>query len=563
MRTPGHQAVLDRPPGVPAGAGPPGAGRRAFDGGPAWMRVAPSVVTLAVVLCGITGPSYWRDESATLVAVDRPLSGVIRMLGHVDAVHGAYYLIMWPLVRLAGTGELATRLPSALAMAVTAALVGALGRRLVSPAAGLAAGLVFAVLPVVSLYGQDARSYAMVTASGAAASYLLVRLIAAPWSRRGWLAGYAVCLAVMGLLNIFGLLLAAAHGITVSVACIREPDGRARRALAAGWLAAAAGAVAVVSPVVLLAWTERGQLAWLTTPGARSILTLAELAGAGRMAGAFGALVVAGVLASALGGRAGLRAGWPVRLAALAVPWLLVPPALLLAASRITPLFTLRYVVFCVPAGALLAGAGLAAVSRSVATGLGWTTGSGLGEAAGARLPWTPGTWPARRSGTGSGRGPGRAERLGLAGLGWAAAAAALVVIALLGLREQAGDRGPAGHTDNIRQADRIVAAHLRPGDAVLYDTPADENLQAAYPYGMAGLTDIGQYQTPVKSATLAGTTLPAAVVRERIASVSRLWVIEVHNHTRLPVLQGLRLRLAGVWHPADLWLFLYAQRRA
>src|ERR1019366_10558381 len=139
-----------------------------------------------------------------------------------------------------------------------------------------------------------------------------------------------------------GLLLAAAHGIPVSVACIREPDGRARRALAAGWLAAAAGAVAVVSPVVLLAWTERGQLAWLTTPGARSILTLAELAGAGRMAGALGALVVAGVLASALGGRAGLRAGWPVRLGALGVPRLLGPPAPLLPAARVTPLFPPR-----------------------------------------------------------------------------------------------------------------------------------------------------------------------------------------------------------------------------
>jgi mannosyltransferase len=558
MTSPGHQAVLARPRGVPA-AGPPGAGRRAFDGGPVWMRVAPSVVTLAVVLWGITGSSYWRDESATVVAVDRPLGGLVRMLGHVDAVHGAYYLIMWPLVRVAGTGEFATRLPSALAMAAAAALVGALGRRLVSPSAGLAAGLVFAVLPIVSLYGQDARSYAMVTAFGAAASYLLVRLIAAPGSRRGWLAGYAACLAVMGLLNIFGLLLAAAHGITVAVACLRERSSRARLALALGWLAAAAGAVAVVSPVVLLAWTERGQLAWLTPPGPSSIVSLEQLAGAGRMAVALGAVIGAGLLASALTGRAALRAGWPVLLSALAVPWLLVPPALLLEASRITPLYTLRYVLFCVPAGALLAGTGLAAACRAVATGLGWTRGGGLGESVGARLPWTPGTWPARRSVT----RPGRAARLRLAGSGWAAGAAALAVIALLGLGAQAGDRSPAGHGDNIRQADRIVAVHMRPGDAVLYDTPADENLQAAYPYGMVRLTDVAQYQSPVKSATVAGTTLPVAVVRQRITNVSRLWVIEIHHPVRLPVLQGLGLRLAGIWHPADLWLFLYAQRGA
>jgi hypothetical protein len=29
------------------------------------------------------------------------------MLGQMDAVHGAYYLLMWLLVRLAGSGELA------------------------------------------------------------------------------------------------------------------------------------------------------------------------------------------------------------------------------------------------------------------------------------------------------------------------------------------------------------------------------------------------------------------------------------------------------------------------
>ena len=89
-------------------------------------------------------PSFWRDEGATLSAAHRSFPQLIRMLGHMDAVHGTYYLLIWLLVRVAGSGELALRLPSAVAMAAAAGLLTALGRRLAGPAAGLAAGLSFA-----------------------------------------------------------------------------------------------------------------------------------------------------------------------------------------------------------------------------------------------------------------------------------------------------------------------------------------------------------------------------------------------------------------------------------
>ena len=56
-----------------------------------------------------------------MVAVQRPFGQLLRMLGNIDAVHGAYYVMMWVVVRLGGTGELVTRLPSALAMAGAAA----------------------------------------------------------------------------------------------------------------------------------------------------------------------------------------------------------------------------------------------------------------------------------------------------------------------------------------------------------------------------------------------------------------------------------------------------------
>ncbi len=157
----------------------------------------------------------------------------------------------------------------------------------------------------------------------------------------------------------------------------------------------------------------------------------------------------------------------------------------------------------------------------------------------------------------------GQLVRTGLAGLGWVLGTAAVVTVALFGLPAQARIRRPPGHMDNIRAADRIVAARMRPGDAAIFNTPANENLQAAYPYGLASLPNVALYQTPVQSATLAGTALPAAVVRQRIQGVPRLWVVQVHHDKRLPVLQGLGLHLVGRWHPHDLWLLLYAQRRS
>ncbi|HEX3926054.1 MAG TPA: hypothetical protein VHY31_27525, partial [Streptosporangiaceae bacterium] len=144
MTQPGNRTV----PGgagtaAEAGAAPAGMGRAAgraagsdrFDPGPAWMGVVPPVAMLGMALWRITGPSYWRDEAATLTAVRRPFGELLRMMGHVDAVHGIYYMFIWVAVRLGGPGELVTRLPSALAMAAAAAAVAALGRRLVSPRA--------------------------------------------------------------------------------------------------------------------------------------------------------------------------------------------------------------------------------------------------------------------------------------------------------------------------------------------------------------------------------------------------------------------------------------------
>ncbi|MGO8959250.1 MAG: glycosyltransferase family 39 protein [Streptosporangiaceae bacterium] len=484
---------------------------------PLWL--VPPVLTLAVTLWGIQGASYSRDESATLSAVQRPFHGLVRMLGRVDAVHGLYYVIMWPVMRLLGPGEVAMRLPSALAMAVAAAAIFGLGHRLVSPRAGLAAGVLFAILPEVSLYGQTARPYAMATALAAVASYLLVRAMQAAAAgetdrMRAWLLAYGACLAALGYMHVFGLLLAAAHAVPVARAWLRHPGGRHGRSLAVTWVGACVAAFAIASAVIGAGLAQRATaLTWVKPGSWISLAGLTSLIGPRPMAAAAGAVVLCAVGASAIAGRTRLRANWPADLITLCVPWLILPAAILiLASSLVAPVYVFRYVIFCMPAAALLAGAGLAAV-------------------------------------------------------GWRAGTAALAIIAVLAVPTLLQVRTAGGHGDDIRRIDRILAANVRPGDALLYLT-FGEPIEMAYPYGLRQLKNVALGAPPSYSANLGGTWAPLPVVQQRIESASRMWLVQLayglYERSAAPtpkILRNLGFRKVRTWHTAGVWLTLYARR--
>jgi mannosyltransferase len=105
MTSSGSRAALRRRSAAADG------GSDGYSGGPVWTWLVPPLVMLAVGLWDVTGPSYWRDEAATLTAVQRSFPDLLRMLRNVDAVHGAYYIVIWPLVHAFGSGEVVTRLP--------------------------------------------------------------------------------------------------------------------------------------------------------------------------------------------------------------------------------------------------------------------------------------------------------------------------------------------------------------------------------------------------------------------------------------------------------------------
>ena len=325
-------------------------------------------------------------------------------------------------------------------------------------------------------------------------------------------------MALLGLGNILSLLLIAAHAVTVAVwhRYYRGPG----RPFVLRWLASVAAAVIGASPVAIIASGQAHQVQWIKPPGLVAIIAMAGLIGPLPMFFIVVAVVVIALVTSLVSGRSQLRADWPAGLWGLAVPWLLLPPALLFTVSVIHvthPLYVFRYIAFCIPAAALLAGAALAALAR--------------------------------------------------AAVGWAVAVASLIVIVVAGLGAQASERLPTGHGYDIRLADQAVASHARPGDALMnvrywplsWGGGVERGMEGEYPYGLARLHDISQARGPVPSATLGGTFARPSVENHRLAAVTRLWVAS-WSKAPAPLPRRFGFTVAYTLHAKGVWLRLYTR---
>ena len=122
----------------------------------------------------------------------------------------------------------------------------------------------------MTYYAQMARSYAIETMFATIATYLLLR--ACPDGRWRWWPAYGAAVALTGLFNIFGLLILAAHGVTLLLTDARGAgQGRRIGRVPLRWLAAAAAAVIVLGPLLGVARRQQEQIAWLTRPDLRAI----------------------------------------------------------------------------------------------------------------------------------------------------------------------------------------------------------------------------------------------------------------------------------------------------
>ncbi|WP_432547347.1 glycosyltransferase family 39 protein [Kineococcus sp. SYSU DK004] len=464
---------------APRAEAPPAPGRRRT----ALAALVAGLLAAALTAAGSWRPSMWFDEAATASAVRRSPGELLELVGTVDVVHAVHYALTGAWAALAGTSPLALRLPSAVAVGAATAGVLVLGRLLAAPEraarTGVVAAACFVLLPRVTWMATEARSYAL---SAALVTWWTVALVLA--ARRGgrWWLLWAGLGTASVLVFLHSALVLAAHAVTAPALARRVPRGLV------------AGSVPVVAATLVLgavAAGQYGQVAWLPEIGPATLRLLALdqfFYGAPALAVLAWGLAAAGALLALRGAVRG-RAGDGAVLA-VALPWLVLPPLLLVVASVLhEPLYYPRYVGATAGALALLLALALTAA---------------------------PGRWTA------------------------AAGAGVLAALAAPAFVEQRTATATAKQASDWALVAEHVETTAREGDAVVWGPldvfPADTRaIAVAYPGAFAGLADPTLAVPATGTGTLWATTSDVAAATGELADADRVLAVRAHGEPLRP----------------------------
>jgi mannosyltransferase len=439
-------------------------------------------------------PSLWFDESATISAsASRSLPELWRLLGHIDAVHGLYYLLMHGWFTVFPPTEFWSRAPSCLAIGVAAAGVVVFTKQFSPRTTAVCAGVVFAILPRATWAGIEARSYAF---TAVAAVWLTVLLVTSIRRNRWWLwLLYTLALMLSILLNVYLTLLVPTYAVVTTVV------GRRKSVTLpwAWWAIASATAVAAMTPFMLFAHGQSFQVAWISPVNWDNVIDVAQhqyfdnsdytfRPPLGQVPFAIlAAVIIVAALAVRLTGR-WKSAGDTRRLLMVCAAWIVVPTAIsLIYSAIIEPVYFPRYLFFTAPAMAVVLAVCIVAVARKP----GWIAGALILLAAAAFPNYLL-----------SQRGPYAKE-------GW----------------------------DYSQVAD-VVSAHAAPGDCLLVDNTVHwlpgwpRALLAARPAAFRSLVDVGRGARGPERGTLTDGHVAVWLVKDRLNKCGTVWTISDHDTT-------------------------------
>jgi mannosyltransferase len=399
----------------------------------------PFLTALVIGAVGITRQA-WRDEHSTWWAATIPLPDLRSQLSHVDIVLAPYYLFMRGWIFVLGDSVVAMRLPSLLAMATAAGLTAVLGARLFEPWIGVTAGCLFAVVPSVSRYAEEARPYAF-TICFAVASVLAVV------TKRWVLVG--VFVALTGLAHLIALTILLAHLPLLDRASVKR------------WALAAGLGVLPVIPLAVLGVRQAGQVDWIST-GWKNLATLPM--------SLTRSAVVAGVLVALAFLALFDCRSWPL------VVWAGAPALLIFLVAP--HFFYYRYLLFTLPAWALLAALGVAhALTQK-----------------------------------------------------WATAALCATVLALGAHDQIAVRRSPLPGDQDYQAAARYVGGHLTADDEVYFDGYDDHREEKAFAY------ELRRRASPQLCADLASCSRVWLVTNRVVPAPTGFTVLDVQRFSGLEV---------------------------
>lgn len=321
-----------------------------------------AVATSALMAWGLGHVAFWLDEAATDVALQRTWPQLWALTHGADAPLVPYYALLkvfsgavrHVVPAAASHPEILLRLPSAVVTVLAGwAMIAWLSRfsqtRLV-----LGTGAVLLLTGGLSRYGQEARPYAAVLFAAVVSTIVWTQLITD--RRRRWIVLYAFTIAVTVMLHNLAGGLVVAH----LVAAVVAPERGQRRPALLRTIAGALPGLLLTLPLGLAtARNGHGASYYPNLSVGHAITVFVRLFNYGDHP----LLGVGPVVLLAAIGLTRVNSAQYRFIARLAAVWALVPLAVLLLALLWQPnLLFGRYVLFVVPAWAILGGLGLVTV---------------------------------------------------------------------------------------------------------------------------------------------------------------------------------------------------------
>lgn len=432
------------------------------------------LVVTAISLLGNWVRPYWLDEAATLRAARVNGDTLLSFLSHLDAVHGFYYMGIHAWIELFGESEFSVRAVSGLAAGLGAAGIVVLCAQFRRIHVGVVAAIIFPFLPRIVQMSAEGRSYAM---SAAFVVWGIVALVNAARRNRWWAWALYVVVVVTGTyMFLYSVLILAVHLAYVLVMYAWSQVLRR-------FIISAIIIVALVSPVVYLAYGQKGQISWISNserdpfqafvvaPTFASHLVFASVAGL---------LIVLYLLALMKSSRRDERP-----LAIVIAAWIVLPTALLgLADAAVGSLYVARYLTFTTPAMAILLGLSIYSF---------------------------------------------RAR--------WLRVVALVVVLAVSIPGFVAARSNEGGAASDYRAIADAVSAHACEGDAIWLQEDGDIAKRPrwsiyAYPDRYQGLNDIAFVKSGMKDGTLRDYTRKIEDVGAKVKYEDRIWLVTTKAKT-------------------------------
>lgn len=216
------------------------------------IPLVPTALALAVRLYGLSDKPLWLDEIITQRRANRSISDLIA--NSLSNKHFPTYFLFVRAFDAPMIDEWMLRLPSAIFGSVSVLLVVLIATEVRSSRAGAVAGILMALSPLEVQFGQEARSYALVSCFVLLALWGLVRIahqassdVSSSNRPSGQIGSWlAFTIGTIGALNI--LLVAASWLITsnLAAAAILRYSGPKRAEFVRKW--------ALTQAIIVLTW---------------------------------------------------------------------------------------------------------------------------------------------------------------------------------------------------------------------------------------------------------------------------------------------------------------------